>query len=71
MYLPTRSIMDAKEWSKIAENMVKTRWYLYQLIIDEEIDSNIKDKIMVIRQLLLYALEELDKVAAWDAKGWL
>lgn len=64
-------IMDAKEWSKIAENMVKTRWYLYNIIVDDTIDSNIKDKIMVIRQLLLYALEELDKVADYDAKGWL
>lgn len=63
--------MDAKEWSKIAENMVKTRWYLYQIMIDEEIDSNIKDKIMVIRYLLMIALEELDKVADYDAKGWL
>lgn len=62
---------DAKEWSKIAENMVKTRWFLYELIIDESIDSNVKDKIMVIRQLLLYALEELDKVADYDSKGWL
>lgn len=51
--------------------MVKTRWYLYQVMIDEKIDSNIKDKIMVIRYLLMVALEELDQVADYDAKGWL
>lgn len=63
--------MEPKEWSKIAHNMVKTRWYLYQVMIDEKIDSNIKDKIMVIRYLLMVALEELDQVADYDAKGWL
>lgn len=62
---------DAKEWVKVAENIVKTRIWLYQLQQLETIDPIYADKIANIRYLLTICLEEIDKLGAIDGKGWL
>lgn len=59
---------DAKEWEKVAENIVKTRKWLFSLIDDTSLNSH---KIAQITYLLAIALEEVDKLAEMDGKGWL
>ena len=59
---------DAKEWAKLAENIVKTRRWLFSLIDDTSLNSH---KIAQITYLLAIALEEIDKLAELDDKGWL
>ena len=59
---------DAKEWEKVAENIVKTRKWLYSIIDDATINSHV---IAQITYLLSLALEEIDKLAQLDDKGWL
>ena len=59
---------DPKEWHKIADNLVKTRNWLFELTPHVQYNKN---KIENIRYLLMIALEEVDKLAAEDAKGWL
>ena len=62
---------DAKEWEKVAENIVKTRNWLYEMTHDDCQYNKSVNKIENIRFLLMIALEEIDKLAAEDAKGWL
>ena len=62
---------DPKEWTKIAENIVKTRNWLYQLLDDETIHPDIETTIHQIRYLLVLALTEIDILAERDGKGWL
>lgn len=62
---------DAQEWVKIAENIVKTRIWLYQLQQIDTIDPVYADKIGHVRYLLTICLEEIDKLGAIDGKGWL
>ena len=62
---------DAKEWVKIAENIVKTRIWLYQLQQIDTIDPIYAAKVANIRYLLTICLEEIDKLAVIDGKGWL
>lgn len=62
---------DAKEWEKVAENIVKTRNWMYELTHDDCQYNKSVNKIENIRFLLMIALEEIDKLAQEDSKGWL
>lgn len=62
---------DATEWVKVAENIVKTRIWLYQVQQLDTIDPIYADTIGHIRYLLTVCLEEIDKLGAYDGKGWL
>jgi len=62
---------DAKEWEKVAENIVKTRNWLYNLQQDDSMSHESFAKISNIRFLLMIALEEVDKLARYDNEGWL
>ena len=65
------TMADPIEWAKVAENIVKTRAWLYNLSQKENMDYQIDTKIVQIRYLLLIALEEIDKLAQLDGEGWL
>jgi len=62
---------DAKEWAKVAENIVKTRYWLYQLLENDTIDTVIAEKIRNIRYMLMICIEEVTQLAEYDDKGWL
>ena len=62
---------DAKEWEKVAENIVKTRNWLFQLLDDETIRCDNETLIHQIRYLLVLALTEIDVLAQRDGEGWL
>lgn len=62
---------DAKEWEKVATNIVKTRDWLFHLLDNETICFHHKEKISNIRFLLMIALENIDSLAVRDDEGWL
>jgi hypothetical protein len=62
---------DAKEWEKVAENLAKTRRWLYELSQLSTIDGHNQRKIGNVIYLLMIALEEVDKLARYDGEGWL
>jgi hypothetical protein len=62
---------DAKDWSKVAENLAKTRTWLYELTEHPEINPQNHRKIGNVIYLLMIALEEVDKLARYDGEGWL
>lgn len=62
---------DAKEWEKVAENLAKTRRWLYNLSESDRIDAQNQHKIGNVIYLLMIALEEVDKLARYDGEGWL
>ena len=62
---------DAKEWEKVAENIVKTRKWLYDLSQNPYLDPQNHRKIGNIIYLLMIVLEEVDKLARYDNEGWL
>lgn len=62
---------DPKEWEKVAENLAKTRRWLYELSDHPEIDPQNYRKIGNVIYLLMIALEEVDKLARYDGEGWL
>ena len=62
---------DAKSWEKVAENIVKTRNWLYQIQQDDSISRESFQAISNIRFLLMVALEQVDKLARYDNEGWL
>ena len=63
--------MDAQEWAKVAENIVRTRNWLFEITHEDCQYNKSVNKIENIRFLLMIALEEIDKLAQDDAKGWL
>lgn len=62
---------DAKEWEKVAENLAKTRRWLFNLSESDRIDAQNQRKISNVIYLLMIALEEVDKLARYDGEGWL
>jgi len=62
---------DPIEWQKVAENIVKTRNWLFEITHDGCQYNESVIKLQNIRYLLMIALEEIDKLATDDAKGWL
>ena len=70
--MSTRLTMaDAKEWAKVAENIVKIRNWLYKMLYDDTITKNNETKILQIRYLLMLALTEIEVLAQIDDEGWL
>lgn len=68
---PATIMPDAKEWEKVAENLAKTRRWLYNLSESDRIDAQNQRKIGNVIYLLMIALEEVDKLARYDGEGWL
>lgn len=62
---------DAKEWDKLAENIVKTRKWLYDLSQNPYVNPQNYRKIGNVIYLLMITLEEVDKLARYDNEGWL
>jgi hypothetical protein len=68
---PATIMPDAKEWEKVAENLAKTRRWLFNLSESDRIDGQNQRKIGNVIYLLMIALEEVDKLARYDGEGWL
>ena len=62
---------DAKEWEKVARNIVKTRNWLYKILEDDTIGAYDRERIFLIRYLLEKAIIEIDYLARRDDEGWL
>jgi hypothetical protein len=64
--------MDAKEWSKMADMIAQIRRRLYTIQMDnEEHDTEVFLKILLIREFLALSLEHIERLAQWDDKGWI
>jgi len=64
--------MDAQNWAKIADNIATIRSKLYEIQINNEgHDSEVYHEVAFIREMLYISLEKVDKLAKWDAKGWI
>jgi DNA-binding transcriptional regulator GbsR (MarR family) len=65
---PTGTIMDAREWDRIADLLMQIRKKYDNLKPKDHIDPSIKPMMLnSIDQLLTWN----DKLAEWDGKGWL
>ena len=70
--MPSRTYMDAKEWSRMADKVAQVRTKLYKVQEDhEEYDTEVYSEVAFIRRMLLLTLESIDKLAKWDDKGWI
>ena len=64
--------MDAKEWSRMADMIAQIRRRLYTIQMDnEEHDTEVFLKILLIREFLALSLEHIDQLAIWDNLGWI
>ncbi len=61
---------DAKEWEKAANNLIKTKNWLYKFYDQYEQDHEINEDIMIIRYFLTHSVMIMDRLAKWDDKGW-
>jgi len=61
---------DAKEWEKAANNLIKTKNWLYKFHDQYEQDHEINEDIMIIRYFLTHSVMIMDRLAKWDDKGW-
>ncbi len=67
-----RTVMDAQEWSKMADKLAQVRSKLYNLQMNaEEYDTEVYHEVAFIRELLFLCLEKVDKLAKWDDRGWI
>ena len=67
-----RTVMDAKKWAKIADNLATIRGVLYNVQQNnEDFDTEVFHEVAFIRELLYISLEKIDKLAKWDDKGWI
>ena len=65
---PTGTIMDAREWDRIADLLMQIR---QKYAKQETTDTNSADMLTHLVYTIDHMLSMNDKLANWDDKGWL
>jgi hypothetical protein len=68
MVAPTPTVMDAREWDRIADLLCQIEKKLRQLTPERIPCVN---EVSMMHSHIMAALDCNDKLAEWDAMGWL